>query len=559
VKFCPVCGTEYADDIRFCQRDGQTLRSSDPTGDLVGQVIADRYHITKKLGDGGMGAVYLAEHVKMGRQSAIKVMGRGMSHDPEAISRFNREAANASRINHPNVCAVYDFGETEDGTIYLAMEFIEGRTLSSLLKETGPLSLPRAALLLRQCADALQAAHELGIVHRDLKPDNIMIVSQKGREVVKVVDFGIAKAAGGEAGQNVTKTGLVVGTPEYMSPEQLSGDKVDGRSDIYSLALVFYRTLTDTLPFVADTAQETMIKRLTDEPIPLATARPDVVFPPALQAVMDRALARWPQDRYGSANEFANDVSRIAETARGTSAPGSADTEAKTQVVRPSDLATARTAAMPATRVSSPKPDRKIGPAAIGVGVVALALAGGGFVLRDSLFGKSAADQKADSTPATNPDTGVMNLSRPGGDSTSLTVRDTTAQIVPNQTGNHTTPAVRDTPRTTTSNPPPRAADSAKTPSTPNLADLAQELNDLEDGAVDQPDRRPAIRRRAQVIYDMQALPSNLRGRAAFATYLSYFNDRQFSQARTWLNNAMAMNPSSKTYAKADTGLRAVE
>ena len=282
MKFCPVCGTEYADDVKFCPRDGQTLRSSDPSGSLVGQVIADRYHITKKLGEGGMGAVYLAEHVKMGRQSAIKVMGAGMMHDPEAISRFNREASNASRINHPNVCAVYDFGETEEGVIYLAMEFIEGKSLSDLLKEVGPLSLPRAASILKQSADGLQAAHELGIVHRDLKPDNIMIISQKGKDVVKVVDFGIAKAAGGEGGQKVTKTGLVVGTPEYMSPEQLSGDKLDGRSDIYSLALVLYRMVTGTLPFVADTAQETMIKRLTDEPVPLAQARPDMKFPQAL-------------------------------------------------------------------------------------------------------------------------------------------------------------------------------------------------------------------------------------------------------------------------------------
>ena len=357
MKFCPVCGTEYADEIRFCQRDGQTLRASNPGGDLVGQVIADRYHITKKLGEGGMGAVYLAEHVKMGRQSAIKVMGTGMSHDPEAISRFNREAANASRINHPNVCAVYDFGETEDGTIYLAMEFVEGGTLSSLLKETGPLPLPRAVGLLQQCADGLQAAHDLGIVHRDLKPDNIMIVSPKGREVVKVVDFGIAKAGAGEPGQKVTKTGLVVGTPEYMSPEQLSGDKVDGRSDIYSLALVFYRMITDTLPFIADTAQETMIKRLTDEPIPLAQARPDasLSFPPALQKVMDRALARWPQDRYASATEFAADAAAPSKASRRRRWPPRRTPRPRPRWSARPILAGAKTAAIPATRVSSPK------------------------------------------------------------------------------------------------------------------------------------------------------------------------------------------------------------
>ncbi|HEY2825898.1 MAG TPA: serine/threonine-protein kinase, partial [Gemmatimonadales bacterium] len=276
MKVCPTCSTEYADEVLFCQKDGTTLRGAAKSGDLVGNVVADRYRIVKKLGEGGMGAVYLGEHVKMGRKSAIKVMTQSMAHDPDAIARFNREAANAARINHANVCAIYDFGETDDGLIYLAMEFIEGSALTDLIDSEGALAVPRATRILQQTADALQAAHDLGIVHRDLKPDNIMIT--KGREnadVVKVVDFGIAKAMGGEEGQKVTKTGLVVGTPEYMSPEQLSGDKLDGRSDLYSLALVYYRMLTGTLPFHAESAQETMIKRLTDDPLPLNEAKPD--------------------------------------------------------------------------------------------------------------------------------------------------------------------------------------------------------------------------------------------------------------------------------------------
>ena len=268
MKHCPVCGKEFPDNVKFCPNDGSTLRAKSPTADLVGQVIADRYHIIKKLGEGGMGAVYLGEHVKMGRKSAIKVMNPGMAADPDAISRFNREASNASRISHPNVCQIYDFGETTEGVIYLAMEFIEGSALTALIEKEGALPPARAGKILKQSADALASAHDLGIVHRDLKPDNIMIVQGRdGSDIVKVVDFGIAKAvAGDEAGQKVTKTGLVVGTPEYMSPEQLSGDKLDGRSDIYSLGLVFYRMLTGVLPFQADSAQETMIKRLTDEP-----------------------------------------------------------------------------------------------------------------------------------------------------------------------------------------------------------------------------------------------------------------------------------------------------
>jgi serine/threonine-protein kinase len=313
VKLCPVCSTEFPDDVKFCPNDGATLRAAAPMSDLVGQVVADRYHVVKKLGEGGMGQVYLAEHVKMGRRSAIKVMNPSMVHDPDAVARFNREASNASRITHPNVCAIYDFGETPEGLIYLAMEYIEGEALTDLLEREGALKVPRAVHIFRQVADALQAAHDLGIVHRDLKPDNIMLTKNRGgADVVKVVDFGIAKAVSGdESGQKVTKTGLVVGTPEFMSPEQLSGDKLDGRSDLYSLALVFYKMLAGELPFKADTVQETMIKRLTDEPAKLAATRPDLSFPTGLQEVLDNALARTPVDRYQTVAKFAQDVASI--------------------------------------------------------------------------------------------------------------------------------------------------------------------------------------------------------------------------------------------------------
>src|SRR4029077_14191975 len=313
VKICPVCSTEFPDDQKFCPNDGSVLRGAAPTSDLVGQVVAERYHVVKKLGEGGMGQVYLAEHVKMGRRCAIKVMNPSMPHAPDAVARFNGEAANASRITHPNVCAVYDFGETPDGLIYLPMEFMEGEPLTDLSEREGALKVGRAVRIFQQTADALQAAHDLGIVHRDLKPDNIMLAKGRdGSDIVKVVDFGIAKAVGGdEAGQKVTKTGLVVGTPEFMSPEQLSGDKLDGRSDLYSLALVFYRMLTGRLPFEATSVQETMIKRLTDEPTKLAAARPDLALPPQLQSVLDRALARTPGERYQSVAEFAADVGRV--------------------------------------------------------------------------------------------------------------------------------------------------------------------------------------------------------------------------------------------------------
>ena len=305
MKTCPQCGREYDAQTKFCPTDGSTLRSASGSGDdIIGSVIADRYHVLRKLGEGGMGQVYLAEHVKMGRMSAIKVMTPALVHDADAVGRFNREAANASRINHPNIAAIYDFGETSDGLIYLAMEFVEGESLTKLCEALGALAAPRAAEIARQVAGALEAAHERGIVHRDLKPDNIMVSrGRDGADLVKVVDFGIAKAAEG-AGQKVTRTGLVVGTPEYMSPEQLTGDTLDGRSDLYALALVTFNMLTGMLPFTGQTTQEALLKRLTDRPLALAEARPDLYWPPGLQAVLDRALSRLAQDRYQHASEF---------------------------------------------------------------------------------------------------------------------------------------------------------------------------------------------------------------------------------------------------------------
>jgi serine/threonine protein kinase len=313
-KICPTCGTEYPANERFCPRDGTALRSQGGGTDLVGSIIAERYHVIKKLGEGGMGQVYLAEHVKMGRKSAVKVMNPGMVHDADAISRFNREAANASRINHPNVAGIYDFGETSEGLIYLAMEFIEGESLTSLVEKSGALSPIRAAKIAQQAAAGLQVAHDMGIVHRDLKPDNIMIAKNRdGTDLVKVVDFGIAKAAGAE-NQKVTKTGLVVGTPEYMSPEQLSGDKLDGKSDVYSLALVAFNMFTGKLPFPSDTAQESMIMRLTDEPKTLRDMNPQVVWPPAIEGVMKHALQRKSSERYQSASEFGNALMSAVES-----------------------------------------------------------------------------------------------------------------------------------------------------------------------------------------------------------------------------------------------------
>ena len=351
LKLCPQCGTEYPANARFCEIDGTALRAAAGGEDLVGSIIADRYHVLKKLGEGGMGQVYLVEHVKMGRKSALKVMHPGMVKDVDAISRFNREAANASRISHPNVASVYDFGETPDGIIYLAMEFVDGPPLTGVIEQQGALPAKRAAEIVRQTSEALAAAHDMGIVHRDLKPDNIMIAKTRDlTDLVKVVDFGIAKAAG-NAAQKVTKTGLVVGTPEYMSPEQLSGDKLDGRSDIYSLGLVAFNMLTGRLPFPSDSAQESMIMRLTDKPKALMEMRPDVTWPADVQAVMDKALERDAALRYQTATEFGRALTQAVDRM-----PETAAAELGTQVMS--------TPVVPPTRVGAPVNQSVADPAA---------------------------------------------------------------------------------------------------------------------------------------------------------------------------------------------------
>ncbi len=542
MRVCTTCGAEYGDDQLFCVRDGTALRKSAAGTDLVGEVIAERYHITKKLGEGGMGQVYLAEHVKMGRRCAIKIMTPGTMSDPDAISRFNREAANASRISHPNVCAIYDFGETPEGLIYLAMELIEGKSLTALLDETPTMPLARAAGMIVQCAEALHVAHDLGIVHRDLKPDNIMVITARGKDTVKVVDFGIAKAMSGDEGgkQKVTKTGFVVGTPEYMSPEQLAGDSVDGRSDLYSLGLVFYRMLTGVSPFPADSQQETMIKRLTDDPIPLAKARPDVRFPAELQRVMDRALARSPSERYANAGDFARDVRKLE-----TSMTGAVDVEAGTQMVHADEIK----AAIPATRVDPkaglPKPKAEAPPARVAaaappaqkrspivpIAVVAvLAAVGGGiFLIRGN---KGPAPEAADTTHQVTPPTTPTDSQKPQGSDPAPVVQmhgaDTNA-AKPAGTGSVKPPVTK----------PPVGRDLAGHGPFPSLPAVA--LPDVED--IFDPGLRDAARQKAEAIYNRAGVSDSIRAAAANMVAVAYQQDKKYSDALDWARRSQRLRP----------------
>jgi eukaryotic-like serine/threonine-protein kinase len=269
---------------------------------LIDTLFDGRYRIQRKLGAGGMADVYLAEDQELGRRVAIKILNGRHANDAQFIERFRREAKNAAALNHPNIVSIYDRGEAED-TYYIAMEFLDGRTLKELIVGHGAAPVRVAIEYARQILSALRFAHRHGIVHRDIKPHNVL-VDAEGR--VKVTDFGIARAGTSQ----MTETGSIVGTAQYLSPEQARGGEVDQRSDLYSLGVVLYELLTGKTPFEGDTPVEVAMKHLSNAPKPPSELRKDI--PPELDMVVLRALAKDPNDRYQSADEMEGDLDRVA-------------------------------------------------------------------------------------------------------------------------------------------------------------------------------------------------------------------------------------------------------
>jgi tRNA A-37 threonylcarbamoyl transferase component Bud32 len=310
LKVCPVCGGEYGGGLRFCPQDASILQPKRSGDEHTGTMIGGRYHVLEKIGEGGMGRVYLAEHVMMRRRCALKMIKPGLTRCVDSVSRFSREAKNASRISHPNVAIIYDFGEADGGVLYLAMEYVDGESLAALAARESPLPIARAVEIARQVADALTAAHHIGMVHRDLKPDNILLARDMGGgDQVKVVDFGIAKGLSGE-GQDITRAGFVVGTPRYMSPEQLMGEPVDGRSDLYSLGCVLYEMLTGQEPFGGGEAAASLTRRLV-EPTPHPRSHRSSISR-ELNDLVVRMLARSPVDRYQTAAELRDALAGVS-------------------------------------------------------------------------------------------------------------------------------------------------------------------------------------------------------------------------------------------------------
>jgi len=275
--------------------------------DRVGELLAGRYRVLRRLGAGGMGTVYLAEHVHLGRLTAVKVLCPPLcDDDPSAEHRFRQEALLVARVRHPSVAQVYDFDRGPDGQFLLAMEYVEGETVAQRLQRGGPFPLPEAMRALRIAADALNHVHWIGILHRDLKPQNIMLGSGG---VVKLLDFGVAH----EMAQLLAADRFQPGTLAYMSPEQLLGDAIGPASDIFSLGVVFYEMVTGRLPHAGTTVAELRIQRLLRPPIPVHWLRP--TCPPALAEVVAQALHPDPAERWPSAVAFAQAAARAVASA----------------------------------------------------------------------------------------------------------------------------------------------------------------------------------------------------------------------------------------------------
>jgi serine/threonine protein kinase len=312
---CSKCHRDVAAGALFCASCGASVMPEQAEGapfdPLIGQTFRGTYFIQQWIGGGGMGDVYKALHVTLDVPIALKILKKALLSDPAIVQRFHREARAASRLRHHNVIRVTDFGQIEDGTLYMAMEYVAGKSLARVIAEEFPLSEQRIVHVVQQVLSALSEAHASQILHRDLKPENVMLESRRSEpDLVKVLDFGIAKIQmpGDDSHATLTQVGLVCGTPGYMSPEQWSGEQLDARSDLYAVGVMLYELLTGKLPFEAQTPMELVRKHLTEKPLPPSARRDDHAVSADLEALVMRALSSDRENRPPSADAMRDDL-----------------------------------------------------------------------------------------------------------------------------------------------------------------------------------------------------------------------------------------------------------
>ncbi|HEY9792588.1 MAG TPA: serine/threonine-protein kinase [Candidatus Obscuribacterales bacterium] len=333
MKLCLVCNFQFEDEQELCPKDYSKLV---PLGkdQLIGKLIQDRYRIDSMIAKGSMGVVYKATQELIGREVAVKVLHGYLVSDEESIKRFHKEAKAASRLNHPNITTLYDYGVLGSGQPYIVMDLLRGASLAEILKQRDYLPLDEAMTIFKQVCDALAEAHKRGVVHRDIKPENIMLEYTDKGVNVKVVDFGIATFLQEQDDTigKITKTGTVCGSPTYMSPEQCDDNRVDHRSDIYSLGIVLYETITGKVPFSGQDIYGVMTSHVKD-PVPsLRVIRPDLTFPNYLEGVIQKVLAKNPNDRYQSALDFFDAlVGKTAASAPPNAVPAAAPVRQQAQ------------------------------------------------------------------------------------------------------------------------------------------------------------------------------------------------------------------------------------
>ncbi|MAQ16262.1 MAG: hypothetical protein CMN30_15910 [Sandaracinus sp.] len=400
-KLCPICGVRYDPAATFCQKDGARLTSEGEADPYLGKMLLGQFRIEEPIGAGGMGTVYRARQTSLNRDVAIKILHPELARNPDAVRRFHREAKVATSLEHPNLVRVFLFGELPrtadlpDGGLYLAMEYLDGRSLVDVMREEGPLPVSRALHYVLQISAAIGVAHAQGIVHRDVKPENLVVINRHGDpDFVKVLDFGIARLLWGEH-TALTQSGVIFGTARYISPEGASGEPTDARSDVYSIGVLAYQLLTGVTPFEASTPVAMLMKHIHEAPPDLRRMGVGAQVPAEIADVIMRCLEKRPDQRWDDASQLASALTLAAQHANVT-----LPVARRTWSLVPEASASYGTASLtghPAPHLRLPK---KKGPSPLALGLAfvlgAGAVTGGALVLRDALTEEREVDPHAE-------------------------------------------------------------------------------------------------------------------------------------------------------------------